>query len=103
MTRFLLFRCMLSLLLLFRVEHFSIAGDDQRRVVPDEKAIVETIKLVKDVYSDDLATARTSEQKVALGKKFLGLAKTSADDPTAQYVLLRQANALAVDAKNVEA
>jgi hypothetical protein len=75
---------------------------DQPRMVPDEKAIGETTKVVREIYQDDLAAAKTAEQKVAVCKKFVALANASADDSIAQYVLLRQANALAVDAKNVE-
>ncbi|MEI8375788.1 MAG: LamG domain-containing protein [Planctomycetota bacterium] len=68
--------------------------------VPTADAQTEATKLVKEVYGDEWAKARTSAEKQALAKKLLGKAMDTQDDPASKYVLLRLAKDIATQSRD---
>ena len=65
---------------------------------PREK---EATKLVDSVYKDELAAAKSPEQKRALAQKLFKAADETRNDPAGRYVLLLRARDLAIDSGNV--
>ena len=68
--------------------------------VPADAAQAEATKLIKEVYGDEWAKAKTTTAKQALAKKLLGKASESKDDPASQFVLLRLARDIATQAND---
>ena len=66
--------------------------------IPAEAAQAEATKLVKEVYGDEWAAAKSSTEKQALAKKLLGKADETTDDPVSRFVLLRLARDIATQA-----
>ena len=56
------------------------------------------MELVKEVFKDDYAKLKQSDEKLALAGKLMQQALKSLDDPTGKYVMLREALRLAIDA-----
>ncbi len=65
---------------------------------PGDKAQGEATKLIKEVYGDEWAAAKSSTEKQALAKKLLGKADETTDDPVGRFVLLRLARDIATQA-----
>ena len=82
-----------------REEPGAVGGAKQ---VPDAAAQAEAMKLVKEVYGDAYAHAKTNDQKQALAKKLLEKAGRADSEPTGEYVLLRLARDIATQAADVE-
>ena len=61
----------------------------KRSRVPAEAAQIEATKLIKEVYGDEWAAAKTTSDKHALAAKLLEKAKETNDDPVGRFVLLR--------------
>jgi len=64
--------------------------------MPDAASQKRATELVNEVYGDELAKAKTPEQKVTLAKKMLTAAVETKDDVAGKYVLLISARELAV-------
>ena len=70
------------------------ASDKSKHSVPSPQKLKQAKVWVRDIFKDDIAKARTAEQKAALAKK---LNNTAADteDVVNQYVLLDMARTMA--------
>ncbi|QOV89159.1 hypothetical protein [Humisphaera borealis] len=71
-----------------------------RKPVPDPAALADAQKLVDQVYKDELAAAKTPDQKKQLAAKFRQLAAES--QPAGRYVLLARAREVAADAGDAD-
>ncbi|MCE9608359.1 MAG: protein kinase [Planctomycetia bacterium] len=78
----------------------SVSKD--RKPAPDAAAQQTALKSIKEIFVDDYAAAKTSEQKGALATKLIDQARQTNDDPTSRYVLLGEARTLATDAGVLE-
>jgi hypothetical protein len=80
-----------------------IAADVQRAPfgVPDEQAVAEATRLIKQVFAKDYAAATTLPQRSALARRLLKEAVDTRDDTPARYALLCEARDLA--AKSADA
>jgi hypothetical protein len=76
----------------------ALAHDAAKSPIPAEAVQAEATKLVKEVYGDEWAAAKSSTEKQALAKKLLGKADETTDDPVARFVLLRLARDIATQA-----
>ncbi|HEX3872335.1 MAG TPA: protein kinase [Pirellulales bacterium] len=70
----------------------------ERLAVPDETARAKTDDLVKDLFRDELAAAKTADGKLALAEKLLTQAHATTDDPVGKYAMLVWARDLAIEA-----
>ena len=70
----------------------------KKNPVPGEAAQAKATKLVKEVYGGEYAKAKTAVEKQALAKKLLDKGNESKDDPVSQFVLLRLARDIAMQA-----
>lgn len=66
--------------------------------IPSEADQTQAQSLIRDIYRDEYAQAKTAEQKRTLAKKLLEKANQTKDDPASHYVLLRVARDLATQA-----
>lgn len=73
-----------------------------RLPVPDDAAQKAALATVKDVFRQDLAAAKSATQQVELGQRMLRSLEENPEAATANYVLLVQAQGLAVKAFNPE-
>jgi hypothetical protein len=78
------------------------AAPAARRSLPNDAAIKVAEKQVHEITGDKIAGAHTSADRVALSAELLGIAKDTSE-PAGKFVLLRDAERLAVDAGDVEA
>ena len=80
----------------------SVSGQDtaKKAPVPADAAQAEATKLVKEVYGDEWAKARTARDKQVLAKKLLGKAGETQDNPAGKFVLLRLARDIAAQASD---
>ena len=85
--------------LLWMSTTFSFATD--KLAIPSEPAQQQSLELIREIYGEELGSAKTASKKQALANKFLGKAK-EATDPTNRYVLLREARNLAAQAGDVD-
>jgi hypothetical protein len=68
----------------------------KRRPIPDKTAQAAALKLVLEIFADDIENAKEPAAKTRLASQLLGQARDSKkDDPAAAYVLYRQALDLA--------
>ncbi len=80
----------------------ATAGQRKPRLpVPDANAQEQALKLVKEVFKGKYA-ATTSDQQKALSQELFQNAKATADDATAQYVMLKEAGRFAVRAEDAD-
>lgn len=70
----------------------------KRLAVPLSTDQETSMELVKEVFKDDYAKLKQPEEKLTLAGKLFQQAVKSLDDPTGQYVMLREALRLAIDA-----
>ena len=63
--------------------------------VPDANALADAAKVIKEVYGDEWAAAKTTAQKQALAEKLLQKAKETEKDDAARFVLLRSSRDIA--------
>lgn len=75
-------------------------AQDTRLPVPDAAAQAQVEKTVKDLFKTEYAR-RTPQSQAALAKTLIQQAKQTNDDPTARYVLLREARDLAAAAPDL--
>ena len=74
------------------------AQEEQRSPVPDEASRKRASSLVKEVYGDRYAKAKTLDERLALAEELLRAASEPATDPASRYVLLSAARSLATEA-----
>lgn len=79
-----------------------VADAAERLPVPDEAAQKPALAAVKEVFRQDLAAAKTAAQQSELAKRMLSTLEEKPEAATANYVLLTQAQSLAVKAFNAE-
>ncbi|MDB5356515.1 MAG: hypothetical protein JWN24_2968 [Phycisphaerales bacterium] len=70
----------------------------QKTEVPNAAALRDARKRVNDVFADEIARAKTVDQKTALAKKMLAASAEMKNDSDARYVLLGIARDLALAA-----
>src|SRR5690348_17247449 len=70
-------------------------GPAQKAPVPTPAEQKNVAKLVDGIYNDEVAKARTPEQRLALARLWLKSAAETRDDPAGRYVLLTRARDLA--------
>jgi hypothetical protein len=73
--------------MLFIVTPLLAVESEKKLRVPSDAAQAEATKLIKEVYGDEYAKAKTLTDKQALAKKLLGKANESKDDPADQFDL----------------
>jgi len=78
------------------------AWGDERLPAPEGSKVKEALGLVREVFAEEYAAAKTSPQKAALAKKILQEGATGEHDPTSRYALLRVARDLAAIAGDAE-
>jgi len=71
---------------------------EKKLPIPNAEAQAEATKLIKEVYGEEYASAKSAEQMKALAKKLIQKASASKDDPTSQFVLLKIARDAATQA-----
>lgn len=74
----------------------------QRLAVPSDAAQEEALKLVREVYKKEYATAKTAAEVLALARKMIDQAAKSTNDPAGCFVLLRTARDIAAKAGDAE-
>jgi hypothetical protein len=72
----------------------SAAQPAQRQPIPDALSQAKAEKTIKEIFAADYAMKKPTDQ-VELARKLLRVAEETADDPVGQYVMLREACALA--------
>jgi tRNA A-37 threonylcarbamoyl transferase component Bud32 len=72
----------------------------ERLPIPDAAAIAKTEGLLKDLYRDELAGAKTADAKLALAENLLAQAEETNDDATGRYAMLVMARDFGIDAQN---
>lgn len=69
--------------------------------LPTQEAIDEAASVVRDLYKDDIAAAKSPAQKTELARVLLKQAKDSKSDPAGYFVLLEEACSLAIKGGDV--
>ncbi len=80
----------------------SPAGDNPAPI-PDAAAQAASLKLVRDLFKADYASAKLAPAKLKLSRKLLEQGIETRDNPAARYVLFIEARDLAVDAGDARA
>ena len=80
----------------------QVDGRSEKLPVPEAARMEEALSLVREVFAEEYAAAKTSEQKASLAKKILQTATTDEHDPTNRYALLRVARDIAAMAGDAE-
>jgi len=75
---------------------------DDRLPVPEGAKVKEALGLVREVFAEEYAAAKTGPQKAALAGKILQEGTTGEHDPISRYALLRVARDLAAIAGDAE-
>src|SRR5688500_15246076 len=70
--------------------------------VPSADAQQAALKLVIQIYTNDMEAAQTPAAKVALARKLIITATETTDDAAGAYALLMLSRQFALDARNVE-
>jgi hypothetical protein len=70
----------------------------KKNPVPSDTAQTEATRLVKEIYGDEYAKAKTPAQKQSLARKLLAKAGETADDLAGKFVLLRLTKDIAAQA-----
>lgn len=73
-------------------------GEGKRLPVPDQAAQAKSLKLVLDVFMDDIAAAKDAEARAKLAGNLLQQGRESKDDLANRFVLFREARDLAARA-----
>ena len=79
-------------------EEQPLPSFDRRAAEPSAEAQEEAMKLARDLYKDELAKARTPEEKQALAKKILDQAEAAANADAGTFVLFRLARDISAQA-----
>jgi hypothetical protein len=74
----------------------------QKADVPNAAGLRDARKRVNDVFADEIAKAKTADQKNALAKKMLAASAEMKNDSDARYVLLGMARDIALAAGDVQ-
>lgn len=73
-----------------------------RLPIPPAKDQQAPLQLIKELFKDTYAAAKTPELKAQLAAKLVDQAKQSINDPAARYVLLNEGRALAIEGVKVD-
>ena len=73
----------------------------KKQALPDQTAQAKALKLVLDIFGDDLKAAKDPEAKAKLAATFLQQGRESKDDSANRYVLFREARTLASQAGDI--
>jgi hypothetical protein len=79
------------LLFIFACHLCAASNADERLPVPSKESQRDANALVKDVYDDEIAAAKTTEQKTALVMKLIALAAQPSNDAPGRFALYRAA------------
>ena len=71
--------------------------------VPSQATQEQSLALIREIYKDDYANAKTDQQKAALARKLMQKARETQDDPASRFVLLKVARDLAAQAGEADA
>lgn len=77
------------------------ASSNDRLPIPNSTAQAKVLKTLRDQYKSQYAL-RTAEDQLALAKQFREQAESAKDESARQYVLLREARELAVNAGDLD-
>jgi WD40 repeat protein len=78
------------------------AQDGKKRPIPSPAAQAKVIKLIQELYGDDLAKATDElSVKVRLGQTLLQEGRDTVDDGAGRYVLLKEAHRLAAEGGDI--
>ena len=98
-----------SMCILMRIVALSVAmllsglpAVDSPAPIPDAAAQAASLKLVRDIFKADYASAKLAPAKLKLSKKLLEQGIETRDDPAARYVLFLEARDLAVEAGDAQ-
>ncbi len=70
----------------------------ERLSIPDADTLSKADALLKEIFKDDLAEAKTDEARSSLAQRFIEQASGENDDAAGNYALLQRARDLAIDA-----
>jgi WD40 repeat protein len=81
----------------------AVSGQDgKKKAIPPADAQARVVKLIQELYQDDLAkAAQDTVVKARLAQTLLQEGKDTADDAAGRYVLLKEAHKLAAEAGDV--
>lgn len=82
----------------------SVGVEDKRTdllPVPDAETQEKANQLVREVFKDDIAHAKTASQRVSLADKLLRQAASTVDDPAGRFAMLQMAQKLATDSADL--
>jgi hypothetical protein len=94
---------LLGLLVILGVSFANVCGQDgKKKTVPPPEAQAKVVKLIDELYADDLAkAAKDTAVKARVAQTLLQEGKDTADDAAGRYVLLKEAHRLAAEAGDV--
>jgi hypothetical protein len=80
----------------------AVAQDGKKRPIPPQASQAKVVKLIQELYGDDLAKATDEPSvKVRLAQTLLQEGRDTVDDAAGRYVLLKEAHRLAAEAGDV--
>jgi hypothetical protein len=80
----------------------AVGQEGKKRPIPPLEAQAKVVKLIQELYQDDLAKAKDEPAvKVRLAQTLLQEGRDTVDDAAGRYVLLREAHKLAAEAGDV--
>jgi hypothetical protein len=80
----------------------AVAGQEGKKAVPSAAAQARVVKLIAELYQDELAkAAKDPAAKLRLAQTLLQEGKDTTDDAAGRYVLLKEAHKLAAEAGDV--
>lgn len=74
----------------------------ERKAPPAAADQTGALKLIQDTFKDEIAAAKTPEQKTGLAARYIDQARQTLDDAAARYVLLTEARELAIEGGALE-
>lgn len=80
----------------------EVKPDQAKAAVPDLSSQKRASKAVEEVFKDQIARARTPEEKSALANKLIAAAHETTNDPTGKYIMISKSLDLAAQAGDVE-
>src|SRR5436309_654596 len=91
-----------GLVLMVSVGLATTSAQDKKRPIPPEAAQAKVVKLIKELYGDELAKASDEPAaKLRLAQTLLQEGRDTVDDAAGRYVLLKEAHKLAAEAGDV--
>ncbi len=97
-TKYAIGCAVIAAALIWAALSLSAAQGTAKSAVPDKAAQDKALKLVNDVFGDDVEAATSSDKKLKLATKLFQEGKEVKDDPALRYVCYREARDLAAKA-----